>query len=174
MRKYQTIFLRFIATIIDSILLISLGFFVLDLSKTFVNDVFSRKLSTFTVGILFWLFFNLYYVLMHAFFGRTLGKLLTGVKVVDSAEMKINFGQAMVRSLPQMIPVIIILGFNSRYLMTGETNQEDAQIANSVESLVSIAILVWTALNIIIALSDDKHRALHDYFAGTAVIKTNV
>lgn len=171
MNKYQTIFLRFIALIIDCILLIPLWFFGLDVSSGFVKNGLSQELSIFTVSILFWLFFNSYYILMHAFFGQTIGKLLTGVKVVSSAEMKINLGQSMVRSLPHIIPIIILLGFNSRHLLTGETNQKDIQVANAVASLLNIGVLIWTVLNIIVALSDDKHRALHDYFAGTIVVK---
>lgn len=171
MDKYQTIFLRCIAFIIDCFLLIPLGFFFPDISSAFVKNGLSQELSIFTVSILFWLFFNFYYILMHAFFGRSVGKFLAGIKVVNSAEMKINLGQSMVRSLPQIIPVIIILGFNSRYLLTGETNQKDIQVASAVGSLLNIAILLWTVLNIIVALSDDKHRALHDYFAGTIVVK---
>ena len=171
MSKYQTIYLRFGALIIDYLLLIpfvALGNYI---SSNLYSVGLSSSFSVFAVSLGIWAVYTFYFISMHAFFGKTLGKMFVGVKVVNSVERKINFGQSMIRSLPQIIPVIIILGFNSHYLMTGETNQKEIQIANSVESLLSIAVLLWTILNIIVALSDDKHRALHDYFAGTIVVK---
>ncbi len=174
MDKYQTIFLRFIALIIDYLLLIPLLYFSSDLTATFIKNGFSPEIATFAAYTSIWTFFVSYYVLMNAFFGRTFGKMLVRVKIVDTSERKINLGQSLIRSLPQIIPIIIILGFNSHYLMTGETNQKEIQIAGAVESLLNIAVLLWTIFNIIAALSDDKYRALHDYFAGTIVIKNKV
>jgi uncharacterized RDD family membrane protein YckC len=174
MDKYQTIFLRFVALIIDYLLLIPIMYSSLQLKPYLFENGFSADLSTFVVTKLSLILYTLYYVLMHGFFGQTLGKMVVGVKVVDTADVKINIGQSLIRSLPQIILIIITLGFNSRYLMSGETNQKESQIAAAVESLLSIAVLLWTVLNIIVTLSSNKHEALHDLFAGTVVVKTKV
>jgi len=48
--------------------------------------------------------FLLYYVPQEAFFGWTLGKLITGTRVVDNFGLPISIGQAVGRGLCRFIP----------------------------------------------------------------------
>ena len=48
--------------------------------------------------------FTLYYTISEALTGRTIGKLITGTKVVDATGNKPSFGKALVRSLCRHIP----------------------------------------------------------------------
>ncbi len=168
--KYQTIALRFMAMIIDSIVLIPLWLF-----GSYLNSsVGSTSLSTFVINSLIGLAAVFYYILMHAFFGRTIGKMLMKVRVVDVFETSINLGQSAIRSLPQLVPLLVTLSFENPQGWSGNATQWDVQLAASLKFLLTIFLLVWTVLNVLIALSGDKHRALHDYLAGTIVVKTNV
>jgi uncharacterized RDD family membrane protein YckC len=45
-----------------------------------------------------------YYTLMESTTGTTIGKLLTGTRVVDEAGRPITFGQALLRSLSRIVP----------------------------------------------------------------------
>ena len=45
-----------------------------------------------------------YYTLMEGATGTTIGKLLTGTRVVDEAGRPITFGQALLRSLSRIVP----------------------------------------------------------------------
>jgi len=168
--KYQTIGSRFVALIVDSIVLIPLMLFGSYLAYYIGNS----SLIIFAVNTLFGLISVFYYILMHARYGQTLGKMLMKVKVVDISETPINLGQAAIRSLPQLIPVIVAIGFENPRGLSGNSSQWDVQLAESLNFLLTISILIWTVLNIIIALFGEKHRALHDYMAGTIVVKTNV
>jgi uncharacterized RDD family membrane protein YckC len=48
--------------------------------------------------------FLTYFVPQEAFFGRTLGKLVTGTKVVNEDGSKLTFGKAVARTLCRFIP----------------------------------------------------------------------
>ena len=149
-------------------------FIGLHLNTYLVESGFSSNSLSFITNILISIIYTLYYVLMHGFFGQTFGKMVVGVKIIDTSETKINFGQSVIRSFPQIIPIIITLGFNSKQLISGMSNQKDIQIADSVQTLLILTIFLWTFFNIIVAVSTDKHHALHDLFAGTVVVKTKV
>lgn len=43
-----------------------------------------------------------------------------------------------------------------------------------VAGLTTGLMWIWNIADVIVALSTEKHRALHDYIAGTVVVKTNV
>src|SRR5688500_11811967 len=98
--KYQTIASRIVALIVDSIVLIPLWV----LSSLINSAAGSTSLSTFIVSTLSSFTAVFYVILMHAFFGQTLGKILMKIKVVDISEVSVNLGQAAMRSLPQLIP----------------------------------------------------------------------
>jgi uncharacterized RDD family membrane protein YckC len=168
--KYHTFAFRCVALIVDTIVLIPLTVF----GSYLVNYFDKSSLTIFSVSSLLGLLSVFYYILMHALFGQTLGKMLMKVKVVDISQSPINLGQAAIRSLPQMIPVIIAIGFENPRGLSGNWSQWEAQLGESLNVLLTISILIWTVLNIIVAAASEKHRALHDYMAGTIVIRTNV
>ncbi len=67
-----------------------------------LNQIFSLYDNKFG-GILLFL---IYYINLEAFWGgRTIGKLITGTKVVNINGNKINFFQAVGRSIIRLIPI---------------------------------------------------------------------
>jgi uncharacterized RDD family membrane protein YckC len=60
--------------------------------------------------------FLFYYVLLEGIFGRTLGKLITGTKVVGEDGGKASFGQVLGRTLCRFIPfeLFSVLGEEGR------------------------------------------------------------
>lgn len=168
--KYQTISSRFVALIVDCIVLFPL----MAAGSYLTYFIGTSAVIIFAVNALLGLISVFYYILMHALFGQTLGKMLVKIKVLDISEAPLNLGQAAIRSLPQLIPVIIAIGFENPGGLSGNSSQWDAQLTEAMNFLLTISILIWTVLNIIIAVSGEKHRALHDYMAGTIVVKTNV
>lgn len=168
--KYHTFAFRAVALIIDIIVLIPLT----ASGSYLAYSIGNTPLMHFAVSSLIALLSVFYYILMHALFGQTLGKMLVKVKVVDISHSPINLGQAAIRSLPQLIPLIFAMGFENPRGLSGNSSQWDAQLAESLKFLLMISISIWTVLNIIIAAAGEKHRALHDHIAGTVVIRTNV
>lgn len=158
------------ALIVDYIVLIPLM-----LLGYFLNSASGYAPYTiFIVNVLVGVISAFYYILMHTFYGQTLGKMLMKVKVLDVKEYKVTFAQAFFRSLPQLIPVFVIIGFAHPQFLAGNVSEFEKFLGDFVKVVSSTLLPVWHLADVIVALSTDKHRALHDFIAGTVVIKTNV
>jgi uncharacterized RDD family membrane protein YckC len=106
-----------------------------------------------------------YYVLTHYYYGQTVGKVVANVKVLDDSETSINFGQSVLRSFPQFLPVMFAVSFST----AGETDSRAFW-----ESLINGLTVLFFVVDIIVCLANEKHRALHDFIAGTIVVRTDV
>jgi uncharacterized RDD family membrane protein YckC len=77
---------RIVATIVDSLVLTvayRLLALLFDIDVDYSNDVDFTTLQT-PAGIGWLIFAVAYYVLMESFLGRTVGKMVTGIRVVDA------------------------------------------------------------------------------------------
>ena len=168
MEKYQTIGHRFVALIIDALVMIPLGI-AASLFTTFApNSKFDFLSSNLvSLAIVF------YYILMHARYGQTLGKMAMKVKVLDISEQPITFTQSVIRSLPQMFPVFITASIASSDLISPSGNNTTGNFLSVATTVFYVSYFVWEIGDIISALISEKKRALHDFIAGTVVIKTN-
>ncbi len=106
--------LRFVNTIVDTIIS-SLVIFVAAIAivvvigavwgeagvQFYLGSQFFNSFLRFAYGILISLF---YYIVLESLFGRTIGKLVTGTKVVNEFGGKASFGQILGRSFARMIP----------------------------------------------------------------------
>jgi uncharacterized RDD family membrane protein YckC len=163
MEKYQTFGRRFWAGILDSIILLpitwGITFFFLFVSPMpLVNTFSSIAVGLVSVG---------YYILMHNYYGQTLGKMAVKVKVLDISETPINFGQAVVRSLPQIIPVMYSISFST----AGDSIDT---VARSSSQIIYGSLVVFYIADVVVCLVSEKRRALHDFIAGTIVVRTDV
>ncbi|HEY8559326.1 MAG TPA: RDD family protein [Pyrinomonadaceae bacterium] len=163
MEKYETLGRRFLALIIDSILL---GIVNVMLSFGAVLTSGNRALA-FVMSASVNLLYVAYFILLHARYGQTVGKKIVSVKVVDDSEAPINFGQAVVRSLPQLIPALFAVTLLNRELELDRSTQV-------ISVLISGAVGVFQVADIIVCLVNEKRRALHDFIAGTIVVRTDV
>jgi len=156
--KYAGFWLRFVAYIIDYIILYVIsGFIIIPLlaavglsvgastdgfdfnsmsdgdimamASSIVGAIFAGGLITLVLNIL-------YYALMEASkYQATVGKIALGLKVTDSSGGKIDFMKALIRQLGKIVSgIILMIG----YIMAGFT---------------------------------EKKQALHDMIAGTLVVK---
>lgn len=167
MDKYQTIWRRFFAVIIDSVLLIVFTqLFSLLLSNQISLPTGAFAIQAFTLSTPVF-----YYIILHFYYGKTLGKMIMKVKVLDTFETKINLGQSIIRSLPQLIPVIFLVGFGTILSSSENSGESEKAFAASVIQYSYVALVFWNLADAIVALSTEKHRALHDYIAGTVVVK---
>ena len=168
MDKYQTIIKRFWAANIDS--LVTMVFLWMITIAVFSN--FSSPMVLFAVQALIGFISVFYYIILHFYYGKTLGKMAMKVKVTDTFGEDINLGQSITRSLPQLVPVLFMAGFG--VLLSSSAQQVDESekaFAENVINYTYAATMIWNVADIIVALSNDKHRALHDYIAGTVVVK---
>ena len=161
--KYHTGFRRLGAAIIDSII-----FTPLLLADLWVLN------QTDNVWIVFaWTVFNaslyyLYSIFFHYKFGRTIGKWVLRIKVLDISETKLlSLKQAILRdSLYLVIQLIGLLYFLYLVAKTGDLDI----IIMDYRNFIDYSFLCWMALELISMLTNEKRRAIHDWLAGSVVI----
>jgi uncharacterized RDD family membrane protein YckC len=119
-----------------------------------------------------------YTVLMHGKYGQTVGKMTTMVRAFDvRTETPISYRQAHLRegipaaaSAPFLIHefVGVMQGKASTTLVAEGKRSHDSGL-----SCFAALPLLWFLAEILTMLTNGKRRALHDFIAGTAVIRTN-
>ena len=162
MDRYETLGARFWAGIIDWLVVLPLT--AANLAVQF-SDSLALPVKSTLVGAL-GLATVFYSILMNARWGATLGKMAMGVRIVDlGGESPINFNQAVLRSLPQLIPAMYGAVFSTRV----------AEVEPSVAlmgGVMWIALFAFSLGNVLFGVFSEKHRALHDRIARTVVVKT--
>ncbi len=159
--KFQTFWPRLWASKVDELVLLPVTAF---LSCLFV------KINQ---SLLFFVFVGyaslIYSVLFHGYKGATLGKSCCNIKVVRvETEEIITLKEAFIRdSIPIILNTIIL--FYALYTIIFN----NVSPAASFLSFGSIYI-IWFVIEVITMLSNEKRRALHDYIAGTVVVRTNL
>ncbi|MFG2040613.1 RDD family protein [Dactylosporangium sp. NPDC048998] len=96
---------RVVATIVDAVLFGCLGGIVAQVSghETTASGFSSTRLSP-GGSVLWFVLVVLYYVLLEGLFGRTVGKMVTGIRVVDAATGAVpGIGKALIRTLLRII-----------------------------------------------------------------------
>lgn len=102
---------RFLNYIID--LVCGIGFIVLLAALTGVlegigvisgSEEWLESLGPIEERVFFSLLLGLYYVLMEGLFGRTIGKLVTGTKVIGLDGLHPGWGTIILRSLARLVP----------------------------------------------------------------------
>ena len=168
-RRYDTFGPRFFAAIID-------GFVLWPVSLIFV---FITNTDIITVAILASLVKDLmpyiYSVIMHGEYGQTLGKMAMGVKVVDfETEESIGYKEAFIRD---SVPIALMIGLYG-YTAILLSDIHEGPLEMDITSLapmffIGILTILWTLLEIFSMLLNSKSRAVHDFIAGTVVVRTN-
>jgi uncharacterized RDD family membrane protein YckC len=163
--KYSTFGPRFWASIID-------GFFISILSVilAFLRAQAGGVIQT-TLGYIDTVQFAVYSVVLHALYGQTLGKMALDVQVVDHiSESGISFKQAFLRDCVPVVMLILLL-IVSIFVSTEQTTEAPDWLIYSMMAF-GITYFLWHLLEIITMLFNEKNRALHDFIAGTVVIRT--
>ena len=173
MDKYEAFWRRVGAAILDSFIVIPVNWGV-----SFVV-ISASESPTMLVWAIPGFISALYYILMHYYRGQTLGKMIANVKVLDDSETPLSLkvlndsetplslGQAIVRSLPQLLIPMFAVSFSTA----------DESAADSIAlwtGLIYVFTFVFSLLNVVVCLASSKRRALHDFLAGTIVVRTDV
>jgi len=167
--KYKTFWKRFSAGFIDAIIFIPLAV---------LNHIIwghASELQPFFLVIWYIiesLSFSVYSILMHGKYGQTIGKVLMDVKVIDVSEKPLTFSQAILRDIIPLILNIIILVINLPKIFGGANILDpDQNTYDAAIFLMTFVSLLWFLAEVLTMLTNKKRRALHDYIAGSVVIK---
>jgi uncharacterized RDD family membrane protein YckC len=105
----------------------------------------------------------MYAILFHGYAGQTIGKMIAGIKILDKSEnTEINFSQAILRDIIPLGSVLVLS-------VLGLINKNGVATTSAIV-FMSI-ILSWSVLEIVTMLFSKKRRALHDFIAGTIVLR---
>ena len=165
---YQTFWPRFWAPTIDSVVLWPL--------VTLVPMIWlgvSPRTYPFIAMMIFTTFVQFAYsIYFHGRYGATIGKMRCGVKVVDvRTEMPITLRQAFLRD---SVPLVLLMGLAiyTGAITSGMAHGSGPPLRMVV--LLPMIALAWFGLEVLTMLTNEKRRALHDFIAGTVVIRTNL
>ena len=181
-QKYRTFWPRFWAGITDALVLSPLALiaqYILTLDDSFWDT--ARWLYV-VVFVLNYIYQWMYSVYMHGRFGQTVGKMSTRVRVVDfKTEGPITFRQALLRDIVPILTSIPLIIYESYRLIMGLPISvsvfrvsPDSSVGTTGEQWIVLIVFVWWFAEIVTMLTNDKRRAIHDFIAGTVVIRTNI
>ena len=109
---------------------------------------------------------------MHGKYGQTIGKMVCKVKVLDISETKLSYGQAVLRDIILiliLVPFSICIRYQAAFSEAGTKGSSDIPASK----FFFMVLFGWIILDIITMLFNDKCRAMHDYIAGSVVVKTS-
>lgn len=172
--RYSTFGPRMWTGIVDSFVLWPVGL----ISTALLSLNIPRTLAALLVIVesLAWL---LYTVAMHARYGQTVGKMVTKVRVVDfRTEGSISWRQAWLREGIPMVLSLGFLGWEVFLILTGSVSPSALASGEVLPASKGFWLLtalpgLWFIAEILTMLTNEKRRALHDFIAGTVVVRTN-
>ena len=182
-QKYRTFWPRLWASCTDALVLAPI--------TAFINYYLSLDISDW--AMIRWLFVLIYVVSgyywwaytigMHGRFGQTVGKKATRVKVVDNkTEEPITFRHALLRDSIPLIIITPLVVYESCHLIMGASISEfitrqdvwSDVAATAWEMWTAIVAIIWWFAEFVTMLLNKKRRAVHDFIAGTVVVRTNL
>lgn len=163
--KYSNFWRRFFAIVIDGVVFLPLQW----------CDEYILSGAVSSAGIFAWgafssLFGIAYYVLMHAKYGQTIGKMVTKVKVVDISETRnLTIKQSCLRDI---VPILLFPFSLYAYAQISFYGSSlDTLEQGSVFMFIGFMMMCWVLLESLSMLFNAKRRAVHDYIAGSVVVR---
>lgn len=159
--RYQTLGARFVAGIIDSIVV--LPFFLV---LTFVR---MPSMVAWFVETLMVVVSLSYFVILHGRDGQTIGKKVMKVRVVGAdTETRISYRQSLQRESP-LIAINLIYFIVEVVLFASESGRESALLVAVYVAIQRLPNYWWIA-DAVTALFNPKRRSIHDFIGGTVVV----
>lgn len=134
----------------------------------------------FLPGTLFVFFYSVYLVRR---FGGTPGKRLMKLRIVKVSGDPVTYREALLRYLPEWLMgicsslagMMAVLSLTDAQYFAAASFVERSQVVAAAMppwySLVTIVLNVWIWSEFLVMLTNKKRRAIHDFIAGTVVIK---
>jgi uncharacterized RDD family membrane protein YckC len=162
--RFDTVWARFAAGILDGLVLLPVG--ILD-TVIFSQQIPWLSISWIPITFSAWW---LYSVIGHKLYGKTVGKHLMKVVVLDNkTETLISWKQSIVRDI---FPIVANTAAATIDIYTIANALTELPFALEVVFQVFFySGLIWLILEIVTALTNDRRRAFHDIIAGTVVVK---
>ena len=168
--KYRTAWRRLWAGLVDGAIFLPFGW---------LDDVLWRNVASPMVLVPWFVLYSFlmvgYSIGFHWAWGQTLGKRLAGVRVFNVAGGRLSFRQAALRDiLPLSLTLVgvpmdvpkVAQGINPLLPQAGGLAG-----LSMFQMFVLWASLAWFVVEVVTMLSNRRRRALHDFIAGSVVMK---
>ena len=172
--RYSTFWQRVGATLIDSLILTPL--FLVDYFLAAQSRMY--ELYAFIPSALITAYFYLYLVVRH---GGTPGKLLMGLRIANLDGSRVGWKAALLRLsilwllelAESSMSIVAALGMTDEaYLALGFFERSAAfEVAMPLLEAVTWLMIIWFAACLVTMLANSKRRTLHDFIAGTVVVR---
>jgi len=161
--RYRTFWPRFWAGFIDGLVFLPVEFLL-----WWISGLESSGWLSFATDVLNGIASLAYTILLHWRYGKTIGKMLMRVTVLTyEAETRITFRQSFLRESPWVMLVM------AAWILAGVA-LATATASTPLWILINIlrwCSFVWYLVEIVTMLTNEKRRAVHDYIAGTVVVR---
>jgi uncharacterized RDD family membrane protein YckC len=166
-RKYATILRRLGARIGDSLLFmpfVLVGAFLLPTTSAIWGH--AVWFGVLDIAI------QAYEIVMLGIYGQTLGKMACQVVVRDISERPLSMKQAVLRNIVGLILLPLMFWVNWPLLAHSAPFFAVWPKPTGARLLVKSLASIWSLADILTIFTNEKNRALHDYIAGSVVIRT--
>ena len=169
-RKYRTFWRRFFAGFLDGLVLLPVS-----LMSGWVwrhGDVIPLPLLAlhYLVSRLIFYVYSVYFLGAH---GQTPGKMAFGVVVLDASELRhVTYLQALKRDAVPLAATLILLPYQLFQILTGRFYLlHPGSPPDKISMLISLILTGWFLLEIVTMAFSSRRRAIHDFIAGSVVVK---
>jgi len=163
--NYSTSWQRIASGIIDELVLLPLWF-----TGSYFNTNTSNS-NYIMWNIFITAIYSFYFIWLHGKYGQTLGKYFLDIKVTALNETStIGLAASLKREgiwLVAQVIGIAILSFKLSQSIDGGSNE----IKEDFDNYIATISLFWIILEITTMQFNTKRRAIHDFIAGSVVIK---
>jgi len=126
---------------------------------------------------------NAYPTFFHAKWGRTVGKMMVRIRVVQTDGTAIGWREALLRSSVDLAIAAIVLTSELVFLsgvdptvwprlsLEGQAAIREKSALAAFDNVMMNVEIAWTFSEVLVMLTNKRRRALHDFIAGTVVIR---
>lgn len=164
-RKYQTFSPRFAAGFADGLIFMPLNY-----AYAWIADSGADRAVLALVYVFYSASFLTYSVFLHGRYGQTIGKRLCGIIVLDVSENPLSMKQAFIRDSPCIIALLVFLPFGLYRIWQGLEVHDPEQVFQA-EQIANYVFFGWFIAEFVTMLGNPMRRAVHDYFAGSVVVR---
>ena len=107
---------------------------------------------------------------MHGKLGQTLGKMSCKVIVLDVTEQPLTIRQAVLRDILGVVLLPIGLAIDIPRIVHGIDIYAPANVT-TIDWIIMYSTFGWFVIEVGTMLTNNKRRALHDFIAGSVVIR---
>lgn len=134
----------------------------------------------FLPGVLFGFFYSVYLVQR---FGGTPGKRLMKLRIVKLSGEALSYREALLRYLPEglmalcssVAAMLAVLSLSDAQYFAATSFLEQSKVVEAAmpswNGPLTVALNIWIWSELLVMLTNEKRRAIHDFIAGTVVIK---